>query len=319
MVACALKELGHDVRVYTDRRPPFLGDFVYYQNPPINLVRLVNSVDVKADLYFGMPVGGTVAAAACARKYKKRAFCFVFDPLPVMQRFGRSARSADMQPQYWRRMLSAMKWEGAIPISLAECWVKDINEWVEKDNTTWLYPAVNSRVLDRVAKRPRRNALVWTSRIVPHKLFPHALDAMKSLNLELDLVTPGVPKSIKDMVVNRGCEGYVNFHPACSDNKKFQLLRSSRGGILPSQFEGFGISVIEALESGVPFVCYEFPTYREIADKVGYGVYLATFKNRNSLRQKLVWALENGPIKPPWMFRFENMCERLEALMEEFA
>jgi hypothetical protein len=284
MVACALKELGHDVRVYTDRRPPFLGDFVYYQNPPINLVRLVNSVDVKADLYFGMPVGGTVAAAACARKYKKRAFCFVFDPLPVMQRFGRSARSADMQPQYWRRMLSAMKWEGAIPISLAECWVEDINEWVEKDNTTWLYPAVNSRVLDRVAKRPRRNALVWTSRIVP-----------------------------------RGCEGYVNFQPACSDNKKFQLLRSSRGGILPSQFEGFGISVIEALESGVPFVCYEFPTYREIADKVGYGVYLATFKNRNSLRQKLVWALENGPIKPPRMFRFENMCERLEALMEEFA
>ena len=319
MVACALMELGHDVRIYTDRRPSFLEDFAGYKQPPMSIVKSVDQCDVRADLYFGMPVGGALAAANCARHYGKRAFCFVFDPLPAMKRYGRDARTADMSDAYWAAMIKAMQNKHVIPVSLAECWVDDIKEWIGVQQTTWLYPAVNSKRMEEVKAGTRRNAIVWQSRIVPHKLFPHVLDAIKSLNLELDVVTPGIAKSVKELVIDRGCEGYVSYHVSCSDHTKFELLKSSRGSILPSQFEGFGISVIEALESGVPFICYEFPTYREIADKAGSGVYLAAFKNRNSLRQRIIWALENGPVKPPKMFRFDNMVERLRFLLEEYA
>lgn len=317
MTSCALVELGYEVQLYTDRVPVFMADFTLYRQPELRIVESVSAVDVKADCYFGTPVDGTYSAARCAKKYKRRAFCLIFDPLPAMKRLGRSMQTPDMTDIYWDAMLHEMRNKWVTAVFLAECWIRDREscDWVGCESNTWLYPAVNSRVLDSVPEQRKENSVIWCSRIVSHKLFPHALDASSLLNVKLVVVSPRPGREIGKMIEERGMEGYVELLSDISDAKKFAAMKAARASLLPSLFEGFGIQMVESLTAGVPFVGYEIPSFCELRENTPDGVYLAKLKDRNDLRAKLVQALERGPVTPPNTYRFESLCERVKEIL----
>jgi len=50
----------------------------------------------------------------------------------------------------------------------------------------------------------------------------------------------------------------------CGDDELARLIRGARAMLMPSQVEGFGLPVIEALHSGTPVIAADLPVYREI-------------------------------------------------------
>jgi len=72
----------------------------------------------------------------------------------------------------------------------------------------------------------------------------------------------------------------------------------------------------EAIACGVPFIGYDYPTFREIRDYAkADNIYLATYKNEFDLGRKLKDALrEKKYHQPNTLFHFERMMETLKQI-----
>ena len=60
----------------------------------------------------------------------------------------------------------------------------------------------------------------------------------------------------------------VHEHGAVSDLVLAGFLRSAQALLFPSQSEGFGLPVVEALECGLPVICSDLPVLREIVGPI---------------------------------------------------
>jgi len=62
--------------------------------------------------------------------------------------------------------------------------------------------------------------------------------------------------------------GVVEEHPALDDTAVGSLLRAARAVLVPSFAEGYGLTLVEALASGVPVICSDIPVFREVGGDV---------------------------------------------------
>ena len=100
------------------------------------------------------------------------------------------------------------------------------------------------------------------SRLVPHKRVEHALEAVAALRDEL----PGLHLHVmgsgwwSEHLLERrrelGLDDVVTFLGHVTDLEKFQELSSAWVHVLPSVKEGWGLSIVEAAQMGVPSVAY---------------------------------------------------------------
>ena len=104
--------------------------------------------------------------------------------------------------------------------------------------------------------------VVVLSRLVPHKRVEHALEAVAALRDEL----PGLHLHVmgsgwwSEHLLERrrelGLDDVVTFLGHVTDLEKFQELSSAWVHVLPSVKEGWGLSIVEAAQMGVPSVAY---------------------------------------------------------------
>ncbi|MFH1055420.1 MAG: glycosyltransferase family 4 protein [Candidatus Altiarchaeota archaeon] len=88
-----------------------------------------------------------------------------------------------------------------------------------------------------------------------------------------------------------GCVDFMGYVERHAD--VLRTLKASHAFCLPSVVEGFGISVIEAMALGVPYVASDIPAVRE-ATRGGRGGLLYAPMNVAELASKLKVALEGG-------------------------
>ncbi|MFH0837928.1 MAG: glycosyltransferase family 1 protein [Patescibacteria group bacterium] len=69
-------------------------------------------------------------------------------------------------------------------------------------------------------------------------------------------IISGIPAYLKNRVV---LTGYVN------EPEKAALLKNALCFVFPSRFEGFGIPLLEAMNTGVPIIASDIPSSRELA------------------------------------------------------
>lgn len=83
------------------------------------------------------------------------------------------------------------------------------------------------------------------------------------------LVIAGKPcwyfQHIFDFVKENGLESIVRFTGYVSEEEKALLLQKTIAFIYPSEYEGFGIPVIEAMKNGAPVICANNSSLTEIA------------------------------------------------------
>ena len=110
--------------------------------------------------------------------------------------------------------------------------------------------------------------IVTLARLVPQKGLATLIEASHSLSREglrfsLDIYGEGfLLDDLKKKVSNLGLQAFINFKGKTS--KPELELPHYDFFILPSVYEGFGLSVLEALQSGLRLILSDLPVFKEI-------------------------------------------------------
>ena len=106
-----------------------------------------------------------------------------------------------------------------------------------------------------------------------------------------------------------GLSDSVDWPGFVSEDEKRRILGESRVFLAPSYEEGWGISVCEALASGVPVVAYRHPVLDELFD----GAYLgAQAGDVNGLAELAVSVLRNDALADSFSARGHETAERYD-------
>lgn len=78
-------------------------------------------------------------------------------------------------------------------------------------------------------------------------------------------------------------DGSVKIFGYVPDKELVQLYRSARAFIFPSQYEGFGIPLLEAMSSGLPILCSDIPTNRELNERHNAQMFFFSLESIKTL------------------------------------
>lgn len=313
-IACALQELGYDVTVYTNQKPVFGDEFKKYKQPKVSVIatraRDLENIDIRADIYIGSPISGNIAASRLGKKYIKPSYALIFDPFPMMAKYLGSQKYMG-----WEPLIGAMRSSNTNVINLCNTTTPYCTTWLNKrlDQIHPIYPCINSREFDRETEVEHGDYVVFVSRLVKHKNFDHVLKACKHLGIPLKVIASVDGVNAWKMIRDLDMEKQVELHMKVSDKKKFEIIRGARVLVNASKFEGFGMWYIEALACGVPTVCYDYPTIREIQEYAkATNVYYADWDNPVSFEKQLDKAYrEQKYSRPSTLFDFTTMLARV--------
>ena len=119
---------------------------------------------------------------------------------------------------------------------------------------------------------PAEKYLLTVSTLHPHKNLHRLLDAFRSFRAahpEFRLVIAGLKGFAADQLAARqrelGLEAAVTFTGWIPRADLYRLFEHATAYIAPSEFEGFGMPLAEALAAGLPCACSAIPPFREVA------------------------------------------------------
>ncbi len=103
----------------------------------------------------------------------------------------------------------------------------------------------------------------------PHKRHKDALRSMARLPEDVSLVLTGSSGPLDDEIANQasdlGVANRVHVLGRVSDQQLNQLYASALALLFPSEYEGFGNPVLEAMTRGCPVITSNIPALREVA------------------------------------------------------
>lgn len=131
----------------------------------------------------------------------------------------------------------------------------------------------------------------------PHKGFTDLLQSWKELQNSQaldpcpDLIVVGRSfNKVRDQVHEMGLDTTVRFVGEVSTDKLELLYSAANIVLVPSRIEGFGLPALEALGIGVPVICADIPSLREVCEDAAYFVKVT---DSQSFIQAVVNVLKN--------------------------
>jgi glycosyltransferase involved in cell wall biosynthesis len=122
---------------------------------------------------------------------------------------------------------------------------------------------------------------------------------------------------------DRSLQGHVVELGRCSDGRMIGLLSGARALLMPSFAEGFGIPVIEALQSGTPVIASDLGVFREVAgdiplylrpdDPTAWMEAILSYSEGSADRQRQA-ALIAHYAAPNWEDHFRHVDSWLEGI-----
>ncbi|NVK33875.1 MAG: glycosyltransferase family 4 protein [Rhodobacteraceae bacterium] len=151
-----------------------------------------------------------------------------------------------------------------------------------------------AKFADSAATTPQKT-MVTVGRFSANKRLDHALDALKALHLkdpEWRLEIVGLPSDLSLEDVNvlaraRGVESRVGIHVGPSESEIADLFRTCSIFISASEYEGFGIALIEAMSAGLKPVVHANSAYKSLAVQ-HEQIQLADFSNAEDVASLIV-------------------------------
>jgi glycosyltransferase involved in cell wall biosynthesis len=116
----------------------------------------------------------------------------------------------------------------------------------------------------------------------------------------------------------------VQWIAGCDDNELAEHLRNARALLFPSQAEGYGLPLLEALSLGVPVLASPLPAFRDIAGSVPEDLDLdddeawleaiRAYASPASARRNAQLQRVRGFRAPTWSDHFNKVQEFLSGL-----
>jgi glycosyltransferase involved in cell wall biosynthesis len=183
---------------------------------------------------------------------------------------------------------------------------------------------VDFDLIARSEPAPARSDAVVVGRLLGHKRLDLLLAALavlrdRGLPVTARVIGDGPGReSVAAEVRARGLERLVELrHDVASQEELYALLKAARVFVFPSEREGFGIAVLEALACGLPVVTTSAPgnQARHLVARAARGVVCEPDAEALAAALERVLASAGGPRQPPetWVrdYDWEAVAERV--------
>lgn len=151
-------------------------------------------------------------------------------------------------------------------------------------------------------KEQKNNQLVFVGRMVDKKGLAYLVDAMPLILKErpdviLNIVGDGVLRhQILKQVEKLNIKNSIIFHGAVKNSKIPSILRKCSISITPSDQEGLGLVILEAIGCGCTVIASDIPAIRTIV-KDGENGLLVPQQNHIALSEKILFLLKEERIR----------------------
>lgn len=218
-----------------------------------------------------------------------------------------------IEKSFIEQMVSGMKIDQYVSYS-RHTYESGIKLGIKISDSCWCYPGVDNELFKKRGKdfllrrilsvNDDELLVVVPARIVPRKkieVLIEAVDIIKKLSFKVIISSgrnsqPGYEwyhKKIIDLIKMKKLEEKIIFPPKLYDIEELgKLYSSSDIGVLSSETEGLGLSILELMNSGVPVIASNTNGINEIVNNEVNGLLFAP-GNFRSLSEKMKYLIEN--------------------------
>lgn len=149
---------------------------------------------------------------------------------------------------------------------------------------------------NEIRQRYGNNILLYSGLMIRRKRISVLLEAMKSVIREVPdvhLILTGIGPFLnkwKKLSISLGIQNNTSFLGFVKEKELLKYYASSDIFVFPSEQEGFGQVLLEAMASGTPIICGNNPPMSEI---VGNGGLTFELNNSVNLSEKIIFLLKN--------------------------
>lgn len=138
----------------------------------------------------------------------------------------------------------------------------------------------------KIRRRPEASTFLFIGRLSPNKRIDRLIELAHDLKKDMPGIRlyiagkdwKGERKRLDALVRKKNLAGSVIFTGEVSEKEKISLLSRAEFFVSASEYEGFGISVVEAMAAGVPVIANDIDSFRNFI-RNGENGFLADFSN----------------------------------------
>ncbi|MBI4149878.1 glycosyltransferase family 4 protein [Candidatus Woesearchaeota archaeon] len=196
----------------------------------------------------------------------------------------------------WERLVLTKPWDRIIAVSEFTK-QKLLAHGIPAKRIAVIPNGIDALLYQGSARKEKNPTICCVSRLTPQKRVEDLLRAFTLVKKELPhaqciiIGTGDEEVSLKQLAKTLGVSSSVQFLGFVREHKRvMQYLKRSHVFCLPSVMEGFGITILEAMACGVPYVCTDIKPLQEITHQ-GKGGFLCRQKDPHDLAAKLLQLL----------------------------
>lgn len=196
-------------------------------------------------------------------------------------------------------------------------------------NTATIIEGVDYSKFVNLSEIPKEGSLFYFGRVSANKGIDRLINCI-SIDSGLHLKVVGKPESkeymesLNQLVKKRGLTEHVTFLGPLEDQELFEELKHVEFIVLPSLFEGFGITLIESLATGAKVITSDIKAYQDIAKELDCTAFLFDFSQPNKEQRfaDKVLDLRGKPYERDQVaqklmkFDFDNMVKQIIKIYE---
>jgi alpha-1,3-mannosyltransferase len=176
---------------------------------------------------------------------------------------------------------------------------KFMKKIVDKKKISVIGHGVAWQRLSKIKRNGNGKTLIHFGRMASNKRIDkilHVVSILKKSIKDVRFFVVGADwgelKKLEALTNKLGIQKNVIFTGEVSEKKLYQIMSKSDLFVLASEYEGFGISVIEAMAARLPVVVNNIDTMKEIV-KNGKNGYIVDFRNYNQTAKTILKILKN--------------------------
>lgn len=165
------------------------------------------------------------------------------------------------------------------------------------------YTIFNKTQILEKHKLKSKKYILYLGRYAKNKRPDLLITAFNKIKTDLDLVIAGKGTNNKNLMCFANKK--VKFVGEIDENEKKELIKNAKFCVFPSEYETYGMLILEAIKFKTPIIASNIPVFREIIDDEAY-----LFENNsNSLNEKLIKFIDN-----PKLFKSKKINQEKEYL-----
>jgi glycogen synthase len=224
----------------------------------------------------------------------------------VWRRSLRDGRLRDHLRNYWlhwplrqaRALLPCSRHEGTIlrEMSLTQP-ITPIPQWIETDALTGTTPA-GPRGANGVP------VLLFIGQLTPRKGYdllvkalPRVIERHPATRVQIvSGLNPADRAAMEQMAREQGVAGQIEFLGRVEDARLVELFRAATVYVTPTRYEGFGLTLLEAMATGCPVITTNIPVVDEIV-RHGENGWLTPYDDPAGLAEGIIRLLDDPDLR----------------------